>query len=154
MSIEVSSPSFRPDGPIPRRFTGEGQDVSPPLEWRGAPSTARGFAVLCEDPDAPGPEPWVHWLLYDLPPSVRRLAEGSNGGAREGRNSWKGVGWRGPLPPAGHGEHHYHFRVFALDAPLDLPQGASKTEILRALRTHVIDEGEVVGTYERRARKP
>lgn len=112
------------------------------------PEGTRELALICDDPDAPSAEPWVHWLLYALPADSDGLAAGESGGGVEGVNGWSRSGYRGPMPPRGHGVHHYHF--YALDAPLDLGARASKVQLLRAMEGHVLACGELVGTYERR----
>lgn len=158
MSIVVQSSAFKQNHSIPKKYTGDGDDVSPPLAWSGAPSTTREFALVVEDPDAPTPEPWVHWLLYKIPATTTSLPENvlpslrvaSPAGALHGTNSWpKGIGYRGPAPPKGHGLHHYHFRLFALDAPLELAPGVDKAALLAAVEEHLIAEGELIGTYQR-----
>lgn len=160
MAIELASDAFTHHAEIPRKYTGDGQDVSPPLRWEGVPSNAREFALICDDPDAPSPEPWVHWVLYKIPVDVLSLAEGVPAkaklehpqGALQGLNSWpsgRTVGYRGPAPPRGHGTHHYHFRIYALDVPLHLPPKSDKQALLDAMKGHVLDEGELIGIYER-----
>ncbi len=150
MPIEITSPRFEPNTPIPRNYTGEGRDVSPPLSWTGLPGGSRELALICDDPDAPTPEPWVHWVLYKLAADTAGLAEGESGGGVEGLNSWSRIGYGGPMPPPGHGVHHYRFRLYALDAALDARAGLSKSRLLKAMEGHVLDHGELVGTYERR----
>lgn len=160
MKIRVASPAFAEGERIPRLFTGDGQDVSPPLCWEGVPDDAQELALICDDPDAPTPEPWVHWLLYKLPPAVRELPQGIPAAeqidrpvaALQGRNSWtsgRTIGYRGPAPPPGHGVHHYHFRLYALDRPLPVAPGLDKTALLKAMDGHVLAEGELLGTYQR-----
>jgi hypothetical protein len=115
------------------------------------------LALIVEDPDAPRAEPWVHWVLYKIPADVRTLAEGIPPspapavprGALQGKSSWGTDGYRGPAPPRGHGTHHYHFRLYALDAPLAAAQGLDKAGLLEAMKGHVLAEAELVGTYER-----
>jgi Raf kinase inhibitor-like YbhB/YbcL family protein len=147
--MKLTSPAFAAGAAIPRKHTGEGQDVSPPLAWEGVPPGTREFALICDDPDAPTPRPWVHWVLYRIPGDRRSLAEGDNAGAVEGRTGWGKPGYRGPMPPPRHGVHHYRFRLYALDEPLGLGPGASDEELRDALRGHVLAEAELVGTYER-----
>ena len=130
-------------------YTGEGEDLSVPLEWKGAPKEAREFVLICDDPDAPTPQPWVHGVLYGIPGDVTSLPEGSNAGAREGMNSWNRTGYGGPMPPPGHGVHHYRFRVYALAVPLDVKPGLDKRGLLTAIRGNLLAEGELVGTYRR-----
>jgi Raf kinase inhibitor-like YbhB/YbcL family protein len=150
MAIQIQSPAFAPNGPIPKQHTGEGRDVSPPLSWTGLPAGTKELALICDDPDAPGREPWVHWVLYKLRPATTGLAAGESAGGVAGTNSWATPGWRGPMPPPGHGVHHYHFRLYALDAELDAGAGLSKSKLLQAMAGHVLAQGELVGTYERR----
>ncbi|MGE5194607.1 MAG: YbhB/YbcL family Raf kinase inhibitor-like protein [Deltaproteobacteria bacterium] len=158
MTIILQSPAFKQNHLIPRKYTGDGADVSPELSWSGIPPAARELALIVDDPDAPTPEPWVHWVLYKIPPNTPDLAEHvvpalrvpQPAGALQGQNSWpKGIGYRGPAPPKGHGLHHYHFRLYALDTPLDLKPGAEKQELLAAMKGHILAQGELVGTYQR-----
>lgn len=146
----LSSTAFAPGAAIPRKHTGEGEDVSPPLSWEEVPEATREFALICDDPDAPMPQPWVHWVLYKLPSGRTGLAEGDNGGAVEGKTSWGQAGYRGPMPPPGHGVHRYHFRLYALDQQLALEPGASKEQLLTAMEGHILAEAELIGTYERK----
>ena len=147
--MQLTSEAFKPNGRIPKMYTGEGADVSPPLAWSGAPAATREFVLICDDPDAPTPEPWVHWVVYGISPTVTALPQGNALGAKEGRNSWGRIGYGGPMPPPGHGVHHYHFRLYAMDRPLDLPPGADKKAVLAAMKGHVLAEAELVGKYER-----
>ena len=115
------------------------------------------MALIVDDPDAPSAEPWVHWVLYKIPPSTTALAEGvpttrtlsQPFGAVQGINSWRTVGYRGPAPPPGHGTHHYHFKLYALDAVLPLEAGLDKKKLLAAMAGHVVGETELIGTYSR-----
>jgi Raf kinase inhibitor-like YbhB/YbcL family protein len=162
MKFEFTSTAFKNNHAVPKEYTGEGDDVSPPLAWDDAPPNTKEFALICDDPDAPSPEPWVHWVIYGIPADARALPEGVKSNApqltkpvtaRQGKNSWpSGVttGYRGPLPPPGHGVHHYHFKLYALDARLDLPSGSTKQQLLDAMKSHVLGEAELVGTYERK----
>jgi len=160
-TLTISTDAFETDGPIPAEYTGEGKDVSPALQFSGVPRGTRSLAIICDDPDAPSPQPWVHWVIYDIPPDTEDLAEGvprdaaleSPAGAKQGVNSWSSdnIGYRGPFPPRGGGLHHYHFKLYALDTTLDLPPAkADKDTLLAAMKGHVLDEAEVVGTYERK----
>ncbi len=148
--MKITSSAFDDGAPIPKRYTGEGVDVSPPLAFEDVPAEAAELALVVDDPDAPRDVPWVHWVLYDLPADLTSLDEGDEGGGREGTNDFRRVGWGGPLPPKGHGVHHYHFRLFALDRTGALPAGLTKEELLRDIEGHVIAEAQLVGTYERR----
>ena len=152
------SPAFKQNHLIPRKHTGDGDDISPALSWSEVPAATKEFALLVDDPDAPTPEPWVHWVLYKIPGATADLAEHlppalhvpRPAGALQGRNSWpQGIGYRGPAPPKGHGLHHYHFRLYALDKPLDIEPGLDKAALITAMHGHILAEGELVGTYQR-----
>jgi hypothetical protein len=160
MSLIVRSTAFEEGQRIPKQHAGDGADTSPALAWDGVPGGTKELALICDDPDAPTPEPWVHWVIYRLSPDLTGLPEGVPAGARiekpvaalQGRNSWSSgrtLGYRGPAPPPGHGVHHYHFRLFALDCELQLNPGVDKDRLLNAMDGHVLDQNELVGTYER-----
>jgi Raf kinase inhibitor-like YbhB/YbcL family protein len=151
VTIEVSSSAFEPGATIPKKHTGEGQDVSPPLRWSSLPRGTKEIAIICDDPDAPTQKPFVHWVIYKIPADRRGLPEGGSEGALEGLNDFGGKGYGGCMPPRGHGVHHYHFKVYALDAELDVPEGLSKDELLAAMEGRILDEGELIGTYRREA---
>lgn len=151
--MKVSSTSFADHGPIPGKHTGEGEDVSPALSWSGAPKGARSFAVICHDPDAPLVSPggtygFVHWVLYDIPASVSSLEEGTKA-YTAGKNDFGKTGYGGPMPPEGHGKHHYYFWVLALgdDAPLE--PGLTLWELLRRIEPKVLGMNRLIGTYRR-----
>lgn len=156
-AMEIQSPSFRPNEPIPKRFTGDGEDISPQLTWTGMPQDARELALICDDPDAPRPEPWVHWVIYKIPAQATGLPENvaktetldEPAGLLQGRNSWRRIGYGGPAPPPGHGVHHYHFKLYALDTVLSTGPGMDKDQLLAAMKGHILAECELVGTYER-----
>jgi Raf kinase inhibitor-like YbhB/YbcL family protein len=160
VSIEISSSAFSEGRPIPVKYTGEGQDLSPPLTWSGVPDGARQLALICDDPDAPMAEPWVHWVIYRLAADATALPEGvaktaepdEPAGAVQGANSWpqgENIGYGGPMPPPGHGTHHYFFKLYALDVELTAGPGLDKPGLLAAMKGHVIGEGQLMGTYER-----
>jgi Raf kinase inhibitor-like YbhB/YbcL family protein len=149
VTIEVSSSAFEAGATIPKKHTGEGQDVSPPLRWNSLPQGTREIAIICDDPDAPTQKPFVHWVIYKIPADQQGLPEDGIEGALEGMNDFGRRGYDGCMPPQGHGVHHYHFKVYALDAELDAPVGLSKDELLAAVGGSILDEGELVGTYER-----
>jgi Raf kinase inhibitor-like YbhB/YbcL family protein len=157
MKLELHSSAFGILEVIPKRHTGDGKDVSPPLAWFNVPDGTRELALVMDDPDAPRDEPWVHWILYKIPPSARGLPEAvpatesldNPPGALQGNNTWPAIGYRGPAPPKGHGTHHYHFKLYALDAELDAKAGLDKTELLKAIKGHVLATAELIGTYER-----
>jgi Raf kinase inhibitor-like YbhB/YbcL family protein len=157
MSIRITSTAFESGQPIPRKYTGEGQDVSPALSWQGVPAGTKELALIVDDPDAPTPQPFVHWVIYKIPPTMSGLPEGvatdvspsEPAGAMQGRNDFKKTGYGGPMPPKGHGTHHYHFKLYALDKPLNVQPGLDKAALLAAMKGSVIAEGELIGTYER-----
>jgi len=146
--LALSSTAFAPGARIPPRHTCEGADISPPLAWTDPPEGTRSFALVVDDPDAPGGS-FTHWLAWDLPPSSRGLPEGRRAPS-EGRNDFATPGWRGPCPPRGHGRHRYAFRLYALDAGFILKLGADRRHFEQAVQGHVLAEAELVGTYERR----
>ena len=133
MTVTITSEAFKAGESIPKQYTGEGEDNSPALAWSGVPAKAKELALICDDPDAPTKEPWVHWLIYRFQPARNRSRRRSPASrksnprpALQGVNSFPNdnTGYRGPMPPPGHGVHHYHFKLYALDQPLDLKPGA------------------------------
>jgi Raf kinase inhibitor-like YbhB/YbcL family protein len=157
MNLSITSTAFAPNGEIPRRFTCEGEDLSPPLAWTGAPAGTKSFALVVDDPDAPDPAApkmtWVHWILYDLPAGATGLAEGVApaalpAGTREGVNDWKRTGWGGPCPPIG--RHRYFFELYALDTTLGDLGRPTKALLEQAIAGHVLARAELVGTYQKR----
>ncbi len=160
MTLTITSTAFTQGQPIPKKYSGEGADVSPPLAWSGVPENAKELVLICDDPDAPTPEPWVHWVLYKIPADTKGVAEAiprqprlkEPAGAVQGKNSWPTgdtIGYRGPMPPPKHGVHHYYFKLYALDRPLDQPPGLSKNALWENIRRHIMAEGVLMGTYER-----
>lgn len=150
----LSSSSYKDNGSIPARFTCDGDDISPPLTWSGAPAGTRSFALILDDPDAPDPAAprmtWVHWVLYDIPTSVQSLPEGGSkqlpAGTREGLNDWKRTGYGGPCPPIG--RHRYFHKLYALDVVLPDLQTPSKAKLEAAMRGHILAETQFIGTYQ------
>lgn len=156
MSLEffkLESPVFKNRSTIPEEYTGHGRDISPPLHWSGVPDEARELVLICDDPDAPGTEPFTHWVVYNILPTRNKLPagvpkEGSDGVEySQGENSYHEIGYRGPNPPPGK-THHYHFRLYALDMNLNLPPGLSKEEVLSAMQGHIIGEAEYIGLHD------
>ena len=151
--IELKTTSFEPGGFIPKRFTCEAADVSPALAWSEPPAGTRSFAIIEDDPDAPSGT-FVHWLVYDLPASSRRLPEalpGSDqmeGGGRQGTNGFSRTGYSGPCPPPGK-PHRYFIRLYALDGKLDLRPAASRKELDSAMQGHILAQGELMGRFRR-----
>ncbi|MBM3859486.1 MAG: YbhB/YbcL family Raf kinase inhibitor-like protein [Verrucomicrobia bacterium] len=158
IKMKLSGPSFQHNQPIPSKFTGEGADVSPALKWEGAPVDTKSFALICDDPDAMSVagRVWDHWLIWNIPATATELAENVEkketvlGVAKQGMNGWPRLGYNGPMPPPGHGVHHYIFKLYALDTVLSLPAQATKKQLLDAMKGHVLAEAELVGTYERK----
>ena len=154
MTLELTSPAFKRGEPTPVRFTCDGDDVSPAMKWSGVPAGAKSLALICDDPDAPAGT-WVHWVLYDLPASVTELPEAMSAselaaqGAKQGKNDFGHLGYGGPCPPAGR-PHRYFFRLYALDAQLNLKAGATKHDVVNAMRGHTLAEGQLMGTYKRK----
>ena len=152
MAINVMSAAFVEGGMIPSTYTCDGADVSPPLAWTGVPEEAKALALICDDPDAPMGT-WVHWVLFNLPASLQELAEAIpaekelKNGAKQGRNDFRKIGYGGPCPPGG--THRYYFRLYALDTALNLPAGASKAELLKAMEGHILAQGQLMGRYKR-----
>ena len=153
MSLKLTSTAFTPSGSIPSRYTCEGADASPPLEWSGAPDGTRTFALIVDDPDAPDPAKpqrvYVHWVLYNIPASISKLAEnaakgGLPQGAAQGSNDWGKQTYGGPCPPIG--RHRYFFKLYALDAQLSL-SNPTKAQIEQAIEGHVLGTAELIGTY-------
>ena len=132
---------------IPSRYSCEGEDVSPPLRWTDVPEGTRSLALVVDDPDAPGGV-FTHWIAWGLDPTAGGLGEGE-AAPGEGRNDFGTTGYRGPCPPPGHGRHRYVFRLYALDADLEVGVGAAKADVERAIEGHVLTIAELVGTFER-----
>lgn len=153
--IVVESNAF-PDGArMPARHSHtEGDSISPELHWSAIPPEAKELVLVVEDPDAPTPQPFVHWLVYGIPAHVTQIGEGIREatplhGARQGKTTTRKEGFDGPAPPPGHGEHHYHFQLFAIDKEVELPTGAGRDDLIDEIEGHVVAAGELVGIYER-----
>src|SRR5690606_32456170 len=151
--MRLSSPAFANGAAIPRQYTGEGDDVSPPLSWSNPPQGAKSFAMICHDPDAPlvsrgGSYGFVHWTLYNIPGSIDGLEEGCDK-YTPGKNDFGNAGYGGPMPPDAHGQHHYFFWLLALDKDLELPPGLTLWELMDRVEPHVIGMNRLMGTYER-----
>lgn len=156
MGLTLRSAGFQDGQTIPRRFTCDGEDVSPPLRWSDPPPSTRSLALVVEDPDAPDPahpqRTWVHWIVFNLPADCPGLPEdadrhGLPAGSRSGRNDWQRAGWGGPCPPIG--RHRYFFRLFALDTRLEGLNAPNRTELEQAIAGHILDRAELVGLYGR-----
>jgi Raf kinase inhibitor-like YbhB/YbcL family protein len=156
MSLSLTSPVFDNNGTIPKLFTCQGRDVSPALKWNGLPQGTKSLALIVDDPDAPDPAApkrvWVHWVIYNLPPNTTELPENVGlsklpAGTREGKNDWNRIGYGGPCPPIG--RHRYFHKIYALDTVLPDLRQPTKSQLQDAMKGHVLEEAELVGTYEK-----
>lgn len=149
-TLTVSSPRFAPGAPIPDDYSSYGKSTSPPLAWSKGPYGTVSFAIVLEDPDAPMPTPFVHWLAWNLPAAVTHADEGAVApGTQEGKLMFVNkIGYFGPRPPPGTA-HHYHFQVFALDRQLGLKSGADRAALVDGMKGHVLASGELVATYQK-----
>ena len=153
MALELSSPAFKNGETIPRRYTCEGEDLSPPLHWGVPPAATKSFVVIADDPDAPAGT-WVHWVIYDVPLDRRGLTEGIPAkehlpdGAMQGLNDFKRIGYGGPCPPRGK-PHRYYFKLYALDIVLDMKPRATKAQVLETCKEHVLAEAQLMGRFTR-----
>jgi Raf kinase inhibitor-like YbhB/YbcL family protein len=152
MALSITSSAFQNGAGIPKEYTCDGQNISPPLRWSGVPAGAGSLALIADDPDAPGGT-WIHWVVYDLPATVVELsahvpaqARLPNGG-RQGKNDFRTTGYGGPCPPSG--THRYFFKLYALDKQLGLADGATKADVVKAMEGHVLAQGELMGTFRR-----
>jgi len=152
MEIKVTSTAFEEGGLIPKQYTCDGADISPPLAWESIPEATKSIALIADDPDAPG-KIWVHWVIYDLPadtralpehvPTLRTLPDGS----RQGTNDFGKIGYGGPCPPSG--THRYYFKVYALDTTLGIDPGVKKADLLKTIESHILAKGQLMGKYAR-----
>jgi Raf kinase inhibitor-like YbhB/YbcL family protein len=156
MTMAISSPAFPSNGEIPGKYTCDGGDLSPPLQWSGLPAGTKGLALIVDDPDAPDPKApkmtWVHWVIYNLPPEATGLAEGIKAsalpkGTLDGANDWGRTGYGGPCPPIG--RHRYFFKLYALDVLLPEMGKPSKAALEKAMKGHILGQAQLVGTYQR-----
>ena len=156
MALTLRSAAFTDGGEIPTKYTCEAEDIAPPLEWDGVPEHTRSLVLIVDDPDAPDPNAprmtWVHWVLYNIPPEAAGLTEGATSedlppGTEQGLNDWKKAAYGGPCPPIG--RHRYFHKLYALDTVLTAKNKLTKAEIETALKNHVIEQAELVGTYEK-----
>jgi Raf kinase inhibitor-like YbhB/YbcL family protein len=152
-TLSVTSSAFNAGGSIPRKYTCEGEDIAPPLEWSGIPAGAKSLALIVDDPDAPDPKApqrtWVHWVVYDMPPATTGLPEGGAlpAGAYEGKNDWGRTGYGGPCPPIG--RHRYFHKVYALDVVLGNLGQATKAQLEAAMKGHILAQAQLMGTYQK-----
>lgn len=157
MSFAITSAAFSNEGEIPTRYTCEGDDCSPELEWSSAPPDTKAFVLIVDDPDAPDPKApkmtWVHWVLFNIPASTRKLLEAVTDkelppGTGQGINNWKRTGYGGPCPPIG--RHRYFFKLYAIDTELELDQ-PTKAAVIQAMKGHILAEAVLMGTYEKKS---
>jgi Raf kinase inhibitor-like YbhB/YbcL family protein len=159
LSLRIFSHSFKPGQPIPDQYTCQGQNISPDVCWKGEPLKTKSFALIVEDPDAPG-QTWVHWVIYNIPiktaspdGNVYELTEGyprdeeTPGGILQGSNDFKKIGYDGPCPPSG--IHRYYFELYALNSVLDLSAGGTKAELMLAMKGHILAQTQMMGTYSK-----
>lgn len=152
IQMRIASKVFNDNGAIPKMYTCDGQDISPPLEWTTIPPETQSLALIVEDPDAPK-KVWTHWVIYDLPPDATGLSEEVphdkelKNKTRQGINDYGKIGWGGPCPPSG--THRYYFTLYALNAKLHLEAGATKDQLLKAMQGHILEEAKLMGTYKR-----
>jgi len=153
MSIRLSSSAFDNGEPIPAKYSRDGDNMSPPLQWSDPPDGTQSLALIVDDPDAPHGT-WIHWVVFNLPAQTRALPEAANSqnnlptGATQGKNSWGHTMYEGPDPPGG--IHHYYFKLYAIDTVIDLKAWASKTDLLHAMNQHLLAKGELMGTYQKK----
>lgn len=156
MTLKLTSSAFAHDGAIPSEDTCDGSDLAPPLQWESVPEKTKSLALIVDDPDAPDPKApkmtWVHWVLYNIPPSARELPRGATSanlpsGTREGFNDWKRTGYGGPCPPIG--RHRYFHKLYALDVVLPNLRNPTKAKLEDAMKGHVLAQAELIGTYQR-----
>jgi len=147
MAIVLTSSAFNEGETIPKKYTCDGEDLSPPLSWSGVPGDTKSLALIVDDPDAPGGT-FVHWVQFDISPDVQGFQEGMKGAGVEGINDFRRRGYSGPCPPRG-SDHHYFFKLYALDEKLNLAAGASKREVERAMQGHILAQGQLTGKYRR-----
>lgn len=153
MVLKIESPAFREGEMIPKRFTCDGEDISPPLSWKEVPNGTRSLAIICDDPDA-STGTWDHWILFNIDPSKGGLPEAVSkerrlpGGEIHGKNSWGRSYYGGPCPPPGK-PHRYIFKLFALDTRLSISPGSNKSELLESMKKHILDKARLVGIYGR-----
>ncbi|MGB5618015.1 MAG: YbhB/YbcL family Raf kinase inhibitor-like protein [Desulfobacterales bacterium] len=152
MDIQLTSTAFSDGAMIPKRFTCDGEDVSPPLSWSGLPAGTGSLALICDDPDAPVGT-WDHWVLFNIPATATGLPEDVpakatlDDGSVHGNNSWARLGYGGPCPPSG--THRYFFKLYALDIELNLTSGATTSQLVKAMEGHILDQGQLMGKYRR-----
>lgn len=147
--LRIESPAFAGGAAMGDRYSKYHDNVVPPLRWTGLPEGTRQLALICHDPDAPLVHGWTHWVLYGIAPDVAEVAEGGAAPGVEGVNDFGETGWGGPMPPPGHGTHHYYFWLYALDTEIEAEPGLSRAQLLERIDGHVLEQARLVGTYEK-----
>lgn len=153
MALEIKSSAFEEGASIPPKYTCKGEDISPPLSWNGAPEGTKSFALICDDPDAPGMT-WVHWVIYNIPSGADGFGEGVakdetlTDGTMQGITDFRRIGYGGPCPPPG-GPHRYYFKLYALDSKIDLKPGVTKKALIDTMEGHILEEAQLVGKFKR-----
>jgi len=154
-SLSVTSSAFNHGDVIPSRYTCDGEDISPALSWDEGPENTASYVLICDDPDAPRQNPWVHWVVYNIPANTTSLDENIDhiaklpDGSTQAMTDFGHIGYGGPCPPPGHGIHRYYFKIYALDQMLSLDSGSTKADVEAAMNDHLVAEGVLMGTYER-----
>jgi Raf kinase inhibitor-like YbhB/YbcL family protein len=152
MDIRITSTAFKEGGTIPRKYTCDGSDISPPLAWSSVPRGTKSLALICDDPDAPG-KTWVHWVVFNIPADIEALPENVpdqkilSSGAKQGMSDFQKIGYGGPCPPGG--THRYYFKIYALDIKLTSEAGITKAELLKLMKGHILGQGQLMGRYKR-----
>ena len=155
--LAITSSAFKEGSLIPSQYTCDGKDISPPLAWSGIPKEAKSIAIIADDPDAPK-RPWTHWIIYNIPASETKLAENIaktdilDNGIKQGFNDFKKFGYGGPCPPTG--THRYYFKIFALNAILELTGEVTKDDLFKTMKPHIIAQGRLMGKYQRSRNAP
>jgi len=147
--LRIESDGFADGGAMPDKYSKYHDNVVPPLRWSGVPEGTRQLALICHDPDAPLPHGWTHWVVYGIAPDVTQITEDGPVPGVEGTTDYGEVGWGGPMPPPGHGTHHYFFWLYALDTEIDAEPGLTRAQLLERIQDHVIEQARIVGTYEK-----
>jgi Raf kinase inhibitor-like YbhB/YbcL family protein len=155
-TMKITSSAFNHNETLPKKYTCDGDNINPPLAWSNVPPDAKSLVLIIDDPDAPAtkPDSWVHWVAFNIPPTVTELAENSSfatiKGVKRGLTNNGKLEFHGACPPYGNGVHHYHFTLYALDALLDLPEGVSKQKLVSTMKGYILEQTTLIGTYERK----
>lgn len=152
VAMKLTSPAFEHQTKLPIDYSCHGKNIHPPLQVQGVPAAAKSLVLIMSDPDAPQPQPWIHWVLFNISPKMTEINEAAPyntlEGAKRGKNTAQTLEYYGACPPQGHGVHHYHFMLYALDTMLDLPEGVSYEMIKQAMQGHIVSQADLIGLYE------